>query len=120
MIETILAVIALISVLSTISARWDLAAVRRELHDETRHGRVSESLRAEMLRAFERAKKVNGALLDVSREHKKKRDMYRHQLREANRRIRELNNALDAKNEALQPATSGPARPNPYMLKVGG
>ena len=85
----------------------------------TRGGELSDEL-FHLSKSYERQRKVNDALLIVAREHKKKRDTYRHQLRESNRRIRELNNALDAKNESLQPATSGPARPNPYMLKVGG
>ena len=75
---------------------WQMARAG-ELSDELFH----------LSKRYERQRKVNDAFLVVAREHKKKRDS-------------ELNNALDAKNETLQPATSGPARPNPYMLKVGG
>ena len=85
----------------------------------TRGGELSDEL-FHLSKSYERQRKVNDALLIVAREHKKKRDTYRHQLRLANRAAREMRIALDAKNEPLQSATSGPARSNPYMLKVGG
>ena len=85
----------------------------------SRGGELSDEL-FYLSKSFERQRKVNDVLLLVAREHKKKRDTYRHQLREANRRIRELNNALDENSKPSLSATSGPARPSPYVMKVGG
>lgn len=98
-------------------------SARTDANDAWRHSTASEGVRVELVRALERSKRQAQAYLDVARMHKKKRDMYRHQLREANRKIRhlqaELNESIKmkpssdelAQQMALQAATAAPYQP---------
>lgn len=90
-----------------------LLEARTRAEDEARHGRVSESIRADLVQLLERSRKQNVVYLAALREQKIRADKYRGIVRKLNREIRERNEASKPAEifygESLQGVTAGPA-----------